>query len=100
MPDLGAESVNCWAGRDDEGGGNTGDDMLVMASAAKSGAVLSARLVVEVRSPHGNSKIVITRCDILIFCVVAILICHLDWNQLRIVVRKKYYNLLIEVAVM
>jgi hypothetical protein len=54
MPDLGAESVNCWAGRDDEGGGNTGDDMLVMASAAKSGAVLSARLVVEVRSPHAR----------------------------------------------
>ena len=46
--------MNCWAGRDDEGDGNTGDDMLVMASAAKSGAVLSARLVVEVRSPHAR----------------------------------------------
>lgn len=40
-----ATQVDCW---DHSGVGNQGNDLLVMASAAKSGAVLSARLVVEV----------------------------------------------------
>jgi len=42
-------SLNCW----DLNSGNDGTDMLIMASAAKSGAVLSARIVAEVGSACG-----------------------------------------------
>lgn len=43
---LNGPKLNCWS--DGAGGNNDGSDMLVLASAAKSGAVLSARLAVEV----------------------------------------------------
>ena len=47
---LNGPPIDCWT-HGDEGNvlfDNDGQDMLVMASAAKSGAVLSARIVVEV----------------------------------------------------
>lgn len=40
--------LDCWGTNEIDYRGNNGSDMLVMASAAKSGAVLSARIVVEV----------------------------------------------------
>lgn len=43
--------LNCWDDESDETV-NNGSDMLVMASAAKSGAVLSARIVIEVLHPR------------------------------------------------
>lgn len=47
-----ASKINCWH-EDSEGSKNNGSDMLVMASAAKSGAVLSARIVAEIGSTCG-----------------------------------------------
>ena len=41
--------MDCWTGNQDEMT-NNGSDMLIMASAAKSGAVLSARIVAEVKN--------------------------------------------------
>ena len=45
-------TLNCWD-IDRRNGANDGTDMLVMASAAKSGAVLSARIVAEVGTACG-----------------------------------------------
>ena len=45
---LREESVDCWTDSFNSTDSNHGDDFLVMATAAKSGAVLSARLVAEV----------------------------------------------------
>jgi hypothetical protein len=47
-----SSKINCWH-EDSEGNRNNGSDMLVMASAAKSGAVLSARIVAEIGSTCG-----------------------------------------------
>jgi hypothetical protein len=46
---LSPPNVDCWTTGSNTLGRNSGNDMLIMASAAKSGAVLSARLVIEVR---------------------------------------------------
>ena len=50
---LTGPSLDCWGGS----AANRGEDMLVLASAAKSGAVLSARIVAEVRGVSDIAQI-------------------------------------------